>query len=224
MTQKRFAVVLAGCGVYDGAEIHEATISMLEIMRQGGVYELFAPDVPQAHVINHLTGEVMNESRNVLVEAARIARGNIKPLSAFNATEFDVLYFPGGFGAAKNLSSFAFDGSQMTVNDDVRKAILAAAENDLILAALCIAPVIFVNILEGASVTIGQDEATRDAILAMGGIHEETSHGEVIIDEQYNLLTTPCYMLNANILDIHEGVKNLVHEIMTMETSSEYLE
>lgn len=223
MGPKKFAVVLAGCGVFDGTEIHEATLSLFEIMRQGGVYEIFAPDIPQAHVINHLTGEVMHEQRNVLVEAARIARGKIRPLSEFVATEFDVLFFPGGFGAAKNLSSFAFDGANMTVQEEVKRVILEAAEQDLILAALCIAPVIFTKVLEGASVTIGEDEEAARAIVAMGGNHEITTHGEVIIDEQYNLLTTPCYMLEATILDIAEGARNIVHEIMSMEITSEYL-
>ena len=120
---KKIAVVLAGCGVYDGAEIHEATLTLLAIARQGAQYQCFAPDINQAHVINHLTGKEMPETRNVLVEAARIARGKIKPLSDYRATEYDSIIFPGGFGVAKNLCTFAFDGEKCTVNKDVEKAI-----------------------------------------------------------------------------------------------------
>jgi len=108
---RKFAVVLSGSGVYDGAEIHEATLALLAIDRQGGSYQCFAPDVDQHHVINHITGDEMDETRNVLIESARIARGNVKPLSDFKASNFDVLLFPGGFGAAKNLSSLAFKGA-----------------------------------------------------------------------------------------------------------------
>ncbi len=115
MEKKKFAVVLSGCGVYDGAEIHESTLTMLSILEEGGVYQCFAPDIPQYHVINHLTGEEMDES--LLVESARIARGDIKPLSKFKAADFDALIFPGGFGAAKNLSTVAFDGADATVTD-----------------------------------------------------------------------------------------------------------
>lgn len=214
MKRKKFAVVLSGCGVYDGAEIHEATISLLEIMKQGGIYEIFAPNMKQAHVINHLTGEVMAEERNVLVESARIARGNIKDLKDFKADDFDVLFFPGGFGGAKNLSNFAFEGDKMSVHPEVTRSIMEAVEHNLILGSLCITPVIFANLLEGATVTIGQDPGTAAAIEAMGSFHETTNHAEVVIDEHYRLFTTPCYMLDASILDIAEGVKNLVAEIM----------
>ncbi|HQB78074.1 MAG TPA: isoprenoid biosynthesis glyoxalase ElbB, partial [Tenuifilaceae bacterium] len=123
MSKKRFAVVLSGCGVYDGAEIHEATMALYAIARNGGVYQVFAPDMEQHHVINHLTGEEMPEKRNVLVESARIARGNAKPLSELRTEEFDALIFPGGFGAAKNLSTWAFDGPLAKINPDVERVI-----------------------------------------------------------------------------------------------------
>jgi enhancing lycopene biosynthesis protein 2 len=214
MKRKKFAVVLSGCGVYDGAEIHEAVISLLEIKRQGGEYEIFAPNMKQFHVINHLNGEVMPEERNVLVESARIARGKINDLKDFHASDFDVLFFPGGFGAAKNLSDFALNGDKMTVHPEVERVIMESVENNLFIGALCIAPVLFANLLEGATVTIGQDQGTAGAIEGMGGFHETTNHAEVVIDEKYKLYTTPCYMLDANILDIAEGVKNLVAELM----------
>ena len=144
---KKFAVVLSGNGVFDGAEIHESAMTLLAIMQQGGAYEIFAPDIDQYHVINHITGEEMPESRNVLVESARIARGNIKPLSEFHAGDFDYLIFPGGFGAAKNLSSFAFDGVDCSVNHDVEKAIRSMIEQEKPIGALCIAPVLLSKIL-----------------------------------------------------------------------------
>jgi enhancing lycopene biosynthesis protein 2 len=144
---KKIAVVLAGNGVYDGAEIHEATLTLLAIARNGAQYQCFAPDVEQAHVVNHLTGEEMPEKRNVLVEAARIARGNIKPLSEYNAKDFDAIVFPGGFGAAKNLCTFAFDGVDCKVNPDVEKAVRSTVAEEKPVGALCISPVLITKIL-----------------------------------------------------------------------------
>jgi len=180
---KKFAVVLAGCGVYDGAEIHEATLTLYAIVKNGGSYEVFAPDIDQHHVINHLTGEAMNESRNVLVESARIARGNIKPLSEFKPEAFDGLIFPGGFGAAKNLSTFAFDGTECSVNREVKNAILGMKDAGKPIGALCISPVILARILGNIKLTIGQDADTARAVENMGATHIKTNHGEVVVDE-----------------------------------------
>ena len=215
-TQKKFAVVLSGCGVYDGSEIHEGTMTMLAIIENGGAYEIFAPDIPQHHVINHITGDEMDETRNVLIESARIARGKIKPLTSFDAKDFDALIFPGGFGAAKNLSTFAFDGPECKVNDDVRKAILSMTKAGKPLGALCISPVIMAKVLGEVDLTIGQDKGTADAIEAMGAHHRITTHGEVIVDQKYNLATTPCYMLDATILQIAEGARNIVKTMTEM--------
>ncbi|HPX05046.1 MAG TPA: isoprenoid biosynthesis glyoxalase ElbB, partial [Tenuifilaceae bacterium] len=154
MSKKRFAVVLSGCGVYDGAEIHEATMALYAIARNGGVYQVFAPDMEQHHVINHLTGEEMPEKRNVLVESARIARGNAKPLSELRTEEFDALIFPGGFGAAKNLSTWAFDGPLAKINPDVERVIADMHKAKKPIGALCIAPVLLAKLIKGASVTI----------------------------------------------------------------------
>lgn len=149
MEKKKFAVVLSGCGVYDGAEIHEATMTMLAIKEGGADYQCFAPDIPQYHVINHLTGEEMNESRNVLVESARIARGDIKPLTEYNANEFDALIFPGGFGAAKNLSTVAFDGADATVNPQVEETIKSTLALHKPIGALCISPAVVAKVIQG---------------------------------------------------------------------------
>lgn len=214
MEKKKFAVILSGSGVYDGAEIHEATLTMLAIMREGGDYQCFAPDIKQHHVVNHLTGEEMNESRNVLIESARIARGNIKALSEFDGKDFDALIFPGGFGAAKNLSTVAFDGANATVIPEVEKAINQMLELKKPIGALCISPAILAKVLKDVNVTIGMDKGTAEAIEAMGATHVETDHGDVVFDEDKLVFTTPCYMLDATILDIDDGANNVIKEMM----------
>jgi len=216
MSSRKFAVILSGNGVFDGAEIHEATMTLYFIKKHGNDYEIFAPDIPQHHVINHITGDEMNETRNVMVESARIARGNIRPLSEFNAGDFDALVFPGGFGAAKNLSSFAFDGPQLTVNGEVEKALKDMVAAGKPIGALCISPVILAKVLGDVELTIGQDPGTADAIQQLGARHKKTDHGEIVIDEQYKVITTPCYMLDANIVQIGEGAEKVVKAIMEM--------
>lgn len=213
---KKIAVVLAGNGVYDGSEIHEATLTLLAVVRNGAEYQCFAPDVRQVHVVNHLTGEEMPESRNVLVEAARIARGNIKPLSEYRIQDYDAIIFPGGFGAAKNLCTFAFDGADCVVNKDVEKAVRTTVASGKPLGALCIAPVILARILGDVEITIGNDEETAAAVERMGAIHVETTHGEIAVDAKYNIVTTPCYMLDASIDQIATGADNLVKKILEL--------
>jgi enhancing lycopene biosynthesis protein 2 len=211
---KKFAVVLSGSGVYDGAEIHEATMTLYAIMKHGGTYDIFAPDIDQHHVINHITGKEMPETRNVLVESARIARGKIKNLADFDAADYDVLIFPGGFGVAKNLSSLAFDGADCTVDLAVEQAVLAMVKETKPIGALCIAPAMMAKIIQGALVTVGSDEGTISAIEKMGGNHQLTTHGEIVVDEAFKLVTTPCYMLDANILQIAEGAENVVKRLL----------
>ena len=211
---KKFAIILSGCGVFDGAEIHEATLSMLAVMMHGGVYEIFAPDIKQHHVINHITGEEMKEERNVLIESARIARGKISPMSAFNAEEFDALLIPGGFGAAKNLSDFAFKGSEAGVFIQVKDAIQEMHRMKKPIGALCISPALIALTLDNVDLTIGNDKATIEALEALNAHHLETSHGEVVHDKAENIFTTPCYMLDATILEIAIGAENIVKAMM----------
>ena len=213
---KKIAVVLSGCGVYDGAEIHESTLTMLAIARHGAQYQCFAPDINQAHVVNHLNGEEMPEIRNVLVEAARIARGNIKPLTDYNAADFDAIIFPGGFGAAKNLCTFAFDGVDCVVISEAEKAIRDTVAANKPVGALCISPVLVTKVLSNIEVTIGDDEGTASAIKNMGGSHIKTTHGEIVYDEKYKIVTTPCYMLDAKIDQIADGAENVVNKIMEL--------
>jgi enhancing lycopene biosynthesis protein 2 len=213
---KKFAVVLSGCGVFDGAEIHEATLSLYAISKNNAEYEIFAPDIDQHHVINHITGEEMNETRNVLVESARIARGNIKPLSDFNASDFDTILFPGGFGAAKNLSGWAFEGAGTTVNPDVERSIKEMVKAGKPVGALCISPVLLAKVLGDVELTIGQDEATIQGIEKAGAKHTKTTHGEVVVDEKYKVVTTPCYMLDATISQIGLGAENVVKKLIEL--------
>ena len=213
---KKVAIILSGNGVYDGAEIHEATMTMYAIVKQGGEYQIFAPNIEQHHVVNHITGEEMNEKRNIMVEAARIARGNIKPLAELDMSEFDAIMFPGGFGVAKNLSTFAFEGANCTVIPDVERVIMEAVKGGKPIGALCISPAIVAKVLEGVQVTIGKDEGTVEAIKNMGSSHVETNHGEVTIDKDFKVATTPCYMLDATIVDIAEGAMNVTKAVFDM--------
>ena len=213
---KKIAVVLAGNGVFDGSEIHEATLTLYSIIKNGATYEIFAPNIDQHHVINHITGEEMSEKRNVMIEAARIARGKINDLASFKAKEFDALIFPGGFGVAKNLCSFAFDGADCNVNLDVEKAIRSMIEQKKPIGALCIAPVLLAKIIGDVEITIGQDKGTADAVKNMGATHKETIHGEVVIDKKNKVVTTPCYMLDANIGQIGDGANNVVKAILEL--------
>ncbi len=213
---KKIALILSGSGVYDGTEIHEATMTMYAIVKQGGEYQTFAPDIKQHHVINHITGEEMNETRNVLIESARIARGNIKNINELVINDFDAIMFPGGFGVAKNLSDFAFKGANCTVVSEIEKVIKEAVTAKKPIGALCISPAIIARVLEGVELTIGQDEGTAKAIEAMGGRHKTTNHGDVIVDTKYKVATTPCYMLDATITDIADGAINVTKAVFEM--------
>ena len=213
---KRFALVLSGCGVYDGAEIHEAVLTMLAIEKAGARYQCFAPDIVQHHVLNHVTGKEMPEKRNVLVESARIARGSIKPLSAFRATDYDALIFPGGFGAAKNLCDWAINGDSCTVNADVEHSIIGMHEAGKPIGAMCIAPVILAKLFKGSDFTTGDDPASEAFIEKMGNKYTQTAHGEVVIDKVRKLFTTPCYMLDATISQISAGTENIVKEMLSV--------
>jgi enhancing lycopene biosynthesis protein 2 len=214
--KKKIAVVLAGCGVYDGAEIHEAIMTLWAIDKAGAVYQCFAPDIKQHHVINHLSGEEMKEERNVLVEAARIARGDIKALNEYSPREFDGLIFPGGFGVAKNLSTLAFDGPKLTILDEVKKVVQETVRAGKPIGALCIAPAVLAGVLNGAKVTVGSDAGTIQAVEALGGEHEVSTHGEIVIDEKYKLVTTPCYMLDATIAQIAKGAEKVVDTLLDL--------
>lgn len=212
---KKIAVILSGCGVFDGSEIGESMMALLAIDLCGASYAIFAPDKAQAVVMNHLTGEPMAEQRNVLVEAARIARGEIAPLSAFRAADFDALLLPGGFGAAKNLSTYASDGENMHVDSEVAQAVLMMHEAGKPIGAMCIAPVILAHLLPGVKLTIGKDPRTAAHITAMGGVHELTEEAQVSVDNVHKVFTTPCYMLSGvGLSQIFQSAQALVKAML----------
>ena len=216
---KKIGLLLSGCGVYDGAEIHESVCAMLAIDRAGGEIVCIAPDIPQHHVINHLAGkEAEGEKRNVLVESARIARGNIKKISDIDASQIDALIIPGGFGSAKNLSSYAFDGDKCSVNEDVKKLVREIVRAGKPLGAICITPVVVAKIFEGEpekpELTIGNDPDTIGKIEAMGSAHCQCSVSEFHIDRKNKIVSTPAYMLGTRISDVADGIEKLVKAVI----------
>lgn len=215
---KRVAVVLSGCGVYDGAEIHEATLALLCLSQRGAQVQCFAPDMPQMHVVNHLTGDVaVGETRNVLVEAARIARGHIKPVTAAHAADFDALIVPGGFGAAKNLCDFAVKGAQMTVQKDFLAFAQAMHKAGKPVGLICISPTMAAAICgKGVKATIGNDADTAAAVNATGAVHCACTVRETCVDREKKLVTTPAYMLAHSIAEAYEGINRLVDEVLTL--------
>ena len=217
MTQKKVAVILSGCGVYDGAEIHESVITLLRLDQRGAKVQCFAPNIAQHHVINHLTGEEMPESRNVLVESARIARGDIKDISEANVEDFDALIVPGGFGAAKNLSDFAFKGTECAVQPDVLALAEAFAEAGKPTGLMCISPAIAAKIYgPGVVCTIGKDADTAAAVSKMGGEHHECDVSEIVEDKARKLVSTPAYMLANSISEAASGINKMVDRVLEL--------
>ena len=212
---KKFAVILAGCGHKDGAEIHEAVTLLLSIAQQGCEYQCFAPNRSQADVIDHATGKSMSEERNVMVEAARIARGNILPIEQFKAEDFDALFFSGGFGVAKNLCDYAFKGEAMEVKPDVARAILEMHEAGKPIGAMCIAPVLLARLIPDVCVTLGAEGTpVTDEVRAWGAHHVQTENGDVCADNEKRIFTTPAYMLDATIKDVYDGAYNMVGAVI----------
>ncbi|NKF52061.1 isoprenoid biosynthesis glyoxalase ElbB [Shewanella sp. WXL01] len=215
---KKVAVLLSGSGVFDGAEIHESVLTLLAVVKAGASYQCFAPDIAQLHVVNHLTGEVdEGASRNVLVEAARIARGEIKDVTNLELEEFDALIVPGGFGAAKNLCNFALNGKDCTIAPQVEQFIREFALASKPVGMMCIAPVMVPLIYgENVQATIGTDIDTAAAVNQMGATHVDANVDEIVVDEANKLVTTPAYMLATNIAEANEGIEKLVKQVISM--------
>lgn len=215
---KKVAVILSGCGVYDGSEIYESVITLLRLDQRGASVQCFAPDIAQMHVINHLTGEPMPESRNVLVEAARLARGAIKPLTEARAEDFDALIVPGGFGAAKNLSDFAVKGSACTVQPQVLETARAFAAAGKPIGLICIAPTLAVQIFgKGVRCTLGsEDSEAAQALGEMGAEHIAAGVEDIVVDEAHKLVTTPAYMLARSICEAATGINKLVDQVLEL--------
>ncbi len=215
---KKVGVLLSGCGVYDGAEIHEAVLTMLYLDQQGADILCMAPDVNQAHVVNHITQQEMGETRNVLIEAARIARGEIQNLAAVTADQIDALILPGGFGAAKNLSEFAFKGPGGNVNDQVKRILVEMIDAGKVIGALCIAPATVGMALKEKEpkMTVGKEEGVIGALASIGVKHELCTVNDITVDEANKIVTTPAYMLGPGIKDVATGIEKLVKQVISM--------
>ena len=214
---KKVAVILSGSGVYDGAEIHESVITLLRLDQRGAQVQCFAPNIAQLHVINHLTGEEMPETRNVLVESARIARGNIKDIREADVEDFDALIVPGGFGAAKNLSNFAVEGAGCTVQPEVLALAEAFAEAGKPVGLMCISPALAAKIYgPGVTCTIGNDADTATAMNKMGATHEDCAVSEIIEDKARKLVSTPAYMLAQSISEAASGINKMVDRVLEL--------
>jgi enhancing lycopene biosynthesis protein 2 len=218
---KKVGVILSGCGVYDGSEIHEAVITLLAIDRNGAEAVCMAPNITQMHVINHLTGDVAaGESRNVLVEAARIARGKIRDLASVQAADLDALILPGGFGAAKNLCDFAVKGADCSVNPEVARLIRAMVAAKKPVGAVCIAPAILSKVLGSDQLphqlTIGTDAGTAAALTGMGSQHVACPAREFVVDKVNKLVSSPAYMLAGGIAEAAEGIEQCVKALIEL--------
>ena len=213
----KIGIVLSGCGVNDGSEIHEAVITMLELDKAGADMLLMAPNIDQLHVINHATGQEMDDSRNVLVESARISRGDIEDIAVVTSENVDALIFPGGFGVAKNLSDYAMAGVECSVNPDVLRLSREVHNEGKPIGAICIAPAIMATILSGETeLTVGFDEQTASDIDAMGAKHVLCPVDEIIVDKEKKVVSTPAYMEAQSIKEAALGIEKLVAEILNM--------
>lgn len=217
---KRVAVILSGCGVFDGSEIHEACAALLALDRAGAEVVACAPSGDQMHVVDHAAGQpAEGQSRAILTEAARIARGEIRPLTAIDAKSVDAVLMPGGFGAAKNLCTFAVDGENCTVHAEVESFLRNAHEAGKAIGAMCIAPVVLARVF-GADlkpqVTIGTDPATAAKVEAMGAKHIDCNATGVVVDEQNRMVTTPAYMLAGRIGEVFEGAEAFVKQLLAL--------
>ncbi len=207
------AVILSGCGVFDGSEIHESVFVLQALDALGYQYQCLAPDDDMA-IINHMTQQEEEGQRNSLIESARIARGDCKPLGQANPEDYVAAIFPGGFGVAKHLSTFAAEGADCSIHQEVLKFAQAMAQSQKPQGFLCIAPVLMPKIYgKGVRLTIGNDSSTIEAIEAMGGHHQEAKVDEVVIDEGYRAVSSPAYMLATSITQAHHSVTALVHKL-----------
>lgn len=217
----KVGVILSGCGVFDGAEIHEAVLSLYFLQKNGAETVCMAPNIEQMHVVDHYKGEATeSETRNVLTESARIARGEVLDLSTVKAADYDAFLFPGGFGAAKNLTDFAVKGADCDINPDVKRIVLEALEMKRPIGAVCIAPVVVARAVAGTGlktvVTIGNDPDTASAIGLLGAFHSNRAVNDIAVDEKNRIVTSPAYMLGKNIPEVAEGIEKTVIKLLDM--------
>lgn len=217
---KRVGVILSGCGVHDGSEIHEAVAILTALDQQGATAICMAPNIPQSEVINHLHREPEAGSRNVLAESARIARGKIKDLANVRADELDALILPGGFGAVKNLSTFAAHGAACRVETHVANLMLAMHQAGKPIGLACIAPALAAAVFGSKALnpllTIGTDHATAQTLEQMGARHRACPVTEIVVDQPNKLVSTPCYMLAKGPWEVFQGAQKLVEAVLKM--------
>lgn len=216
--KKKIGVVLSGCGVYDGSEIHEAVLTLLAIDRNGAESVCMAPDMELAEV-DHLAGQPTGAKRNVLVESARIARGTITDIAKIKAADLDAIIFPGGFGAAKNLCDFALKGADASVQPEVARLLKEMAAAKKPIGAICIAPALIAAVLGkeyGPELTIGNDAGTAAAINATGSVHRNCPVRELVVDSKSRIVTTPAYMLAGCISEAADGIEKAVKAVIEM--------
>lgn len=224
----KIGIIFSGSGVFDGTEIQEGVFTLLAIKKVGAEAVCFAPDIKQHHVINHITGEEMNESRNVLVESARITRGAIQSLDNFDPAQLDALVLPGGFGAAKNLTGWAFSGPDGEINEQVKNAIVSMVKSKKPIAGLCMGPTVIAKALENsdvsATLTVGStDSPSPYEIDAISQGMEKTGATvvmktieEIAVDTENKIVTAPCYMMEADILQIRNNVQKAVDALVKL--------
>lgn len=215
---KKVGVLLSGCGVFDGSEIHESVLTLLKLDQAGAKIVAIAPDMPQLKVVDHAKGEDKAETRNVLEEAARISRGNVKNAAEVKAADLDALIIPGGFGAALNLCNFAVSGPEGEVNADVQALIKDCFEAKLPIGAMCIAPALVALALPeaGLKLTIGNDIGVASGIGASGNEHVECPTDDIVFDEANKVVTTPAYMTAGGIAEAFEGISKLVDKVLNL--------
>ncbi len=215
--QKTIAIILSGCGVYDGAEINEVVLTLLSLEEYNVNYQCYAPNINKHHIINHLTGEESQNTRNVLEESARIVRGNIKDLTMLASKNYDALIIPGGFGVAKNLSKFAFEATAESIEPQFFNACRSFKNDKKPTGFMCIAPALLPKIYgKGIQCTIGTDKDTASILTKMGATHENCHVDNIVIDKTHKVVTTPAYMLAKSLLDAKKGIDKLVKEVIKM--------
>ncbi|MGC6455174.1 MAG: isoprenoid biosynthesis glyoxalase ElbB [Coraliomargaritaceae bacterium] len=216
---KKVAIILSGCGVYDGSEIHETVLTQLALARHGAEVTCAAPNMKQAHVFDHYAGQVSDEeSRNVLTESARLARGEIIEIESLDIKAQDAIIFPGGFGAAKNLCNYAFEGSSYSTQPIIEALIRKAHEMGKILGFICISPAVAAATLgsEQIEITIGNDLETAGALQSKGAHHINCASDDIVVDSQNRIVSTPAYMLAQNLLEVEVGINKLVDKVLEM--------
>ena len=216
MNTPNVLLILSGCGVMDGSEIHESVSTLLHLDRNNAKVTIAAPDIDQMHVVNHHTGKPTNEKRNVRIESARIARGPVKDLAEVHGDQFDAVILPGGFGAAKNLCNFATDGADCEVNPEVQRVLSEAHDAGKPIGLICISPTIGAKVFPGSTVTIGTDASTAAAIEKMGSRHQNRPTSDICVDEANRIVSTPAYMTAQRISQVYEGIGKLVDRVIQM--------